>query len=79
MIDTGVYRVVRHPMYAGAVVQFVGMPLWLESYAAAMLASVPISALVPRIVIEERFLNRELTGYDAYKQRVRYRLIPFLW
>jgi protein-S-isoprenylcysteine O-methyltransferase Ste14 len=79
VIDTGVYGVVRHPMYAGAVLLLVGMPLWLESYAAAMLASVPIGTLVLRILVEEQFLRRELKGYDAYTERVRYRLIPFLW
>jgi protein-S-isoprenylcysteine O-methyltransferase Ste14 len=79
VIDTGVYGVVRHPMYAGAVLLLVGMPLWLESYAAAILASVPIGTLVLRILVEEQFLRRELAGYDAYTRRVRYRLIPFLW
>jgi len=79
VIDSGVYRVVRHPMYAGAVPLLVGLPLWLESCAAALLASVPIAALVLRIIIEERFLKRELTGYNAYTERVRYRLVPFLW
>jgi protein-S-isoprenylcysteine O-methyltransferase Ste14 len=79
VIDSGVYGVVRHPMYAGAVLLLVGMPLWLESYAAAMLASVPIATLAVRILVEERFLRRELAGYDAYTQRVRYRLIPFVW
>jgi protein-S-isoprenylcysteine O-methyltransferase Ste14 len=79
VIDSGVYGVVRHPMYAGAVLLLVGMPLWLESYAAAMLASFPIGTLAVRILVEERFLRRELAGYDAYTQRVRYRLIPFVW
>jgi protein-S-isoprenylcysteine O-methyltransferase Ste14 len=79
VIDRGVYSVVRHPMYAGAIPLLVGMPLWLESYAGALLASVPIGIIVVRILIEERFLRRELKGYDAYMQRVRYRLIPFLW
>jgi protein-S-isoprenylcysteine O-methyltransferase Ste14 len=79
VIDTGVYSAVRHPMYAGAVPLLVGMPLWLESYAAAILAIVPIGTLVVRILIEEQFLRRELKGYDAYTTRVRYRLIPFLW
>ena len=55
------------------------MPLWLESYAAALLASVPIGTLVVRIVVEEQFLRRELAGYDAYTERVRYRLIPYVW
>jgi protein-S-isoprenylcysteine O-methyltransferase Ste14 len=79
VIDSGVYSVVRHPMYAGAVLLLIGMPLWLESYAAVLLASVPIGILVLRIGIEEEFLRRELEGYDSYTQRVRYRLIPFLW
>jgi protein-S-isoprenylcysteine O-methyltransferase Ste14 len=79
VIDSGVYGVVRHPMYAGAVLLLVGMPLWLESYAAAMLASFPIGTIAVRILVEERFLRRELAGYDAYTQRVRYRLIPFVW
>jgi protein-S-isoprenylcysteine O-methyltransferase Ste14 len=79
VIDSGVYSVVRHPMYAGAVPFFVGMPLWLESYPAAILASVPIGTLVVRILVEEQFLKRELPGYNAYMERVRYRLIPFLW
>jgi protein-S-isoprenylcysteine O-methyltransferase Ste14 len=79
VIDTGVYGRVRHPMYAGAVLLLVGMPLWLESYAAALLASVPIGTLALRILVEERYLRRELQGYVAYTARVRYRLIPFLW
>ena len=79
VIESGVYGVVRHPMYAGAVPLLVGMPLWLESYAAALLASVPIGILVVRIVVEEQFLRRALAGYNAYTERVRYRLIPFVW
>jgi protein-S-isoprenylcysteine O-methyltransferase Ste14 len=78
-IDTGVYGIVRHPMYAGSVLMWVGIPLWLESYPAALLASVPIAIIALRILFEERFLRRELKGYDAYTQRVRYRLLPFLW
>ena len=79
VIDTGVYRLVRHPMYTGTALLLVGMPLWLESYAAGLLASLPIELLAVRIVIEERFLKRKLKGYDAYMGRVRYRLIPLLW
>jgi protein-S-isoprenylcysteine O-methyltransferase Ste14 len=55
------------------------MPLWLESYAAALLASIPIGTLVVRILVEELFLRRALAGYNAYTERVRYRLIPFVW
>ncbi len=79
VIDSGIYSVVRHPMYAGALPLLIGMPLWLESYAAAMLAIIPIGTLVLRILFEERFLRLELAGYEAYTERVRYRLIPFLW
>ncbi len=79
VIDSGVYGVVRHPMYTGAVPLLVGMPLWLESYAAAIRASVPIGTLVVRILVEEQFLRRELAGYDAYRERVRYRLISCVW
>jgi protein-S-isoprenylcysteine O-methyltransferase Ste14 len=79
VIDSGVYRIVRHPMYAGAIPWLVGMTLWLESYAAALLASVPIGLLVVRILVEEQFLKRELPGYEAYMQRVPYRLVPFVW
>ena len=79
VIDSGLYAMVRHPMYAGAIPLLVGMALWLESYAAALLAAVPVGMLVFRIRIEEEFLKRELKGYEEYTKRVRYRLIPFLW
>jgi protein-S-isoprenylcysteine O-methyltransferase Ste14 len=79
VIDTGVYAVVRHPMYAGFVPMVVGPALWLESYFAALVAIVPIAVLAVRSVFEERFLKRELKGYDAYTERVPYRLIPFVW
>jgi protein-S-isoprenylcysteine O-methyltransferase Ste14 len=79
VIDTGVYGIVRHPMYAGAVLLTIGMPLWLESYAAALLAILPIALLVVRILFEEQFLRAELKGYDAYTEKIRFRLLPYLW
>ncbi|HEU5247015.1 MAG TPA: isoprenylcysteine carboxylmethyltransferase family protein [Candidatus Udaeobacter sp.] len=79
VIDAGIYAVVRHPMYAGFAPMAVGPALWLESYTAALLAIVPISVLAVRSVFEERFLERELKGYEAYTEKVRYRLIPFVW
>jgi protein-S-isoprenylcysteine O-methyltransferase Ste14 len=79
VINTGVYAIVRHPMYTGFVPMVVGPALWLESYTAALLAIVPIAVMAVRSVFEERFLKRELSGYDAYMERVRYRLIPFVW
>lgn len=79
VVDSGVYGVVRHPMYAGATLLLVGTPLWLQSYAATGLAIVPIGVLLLRIWVEERFLRQHLAGYDAYAERVRFRLIPFVW
>ena len=66
-------------MYAGFAPFAVGPALWLESYTAALLAIVPIAVLAVRSVSEERFLKRELKGYEAYTEKVRYRLIPFVW
>jgi protein-S-isoprenylcysteine O-methyltransferase Ste14 len=66
-------------MYAGFIPMVVGPALWLGSYAAALLAIVPIAVLAVRSVFEEQFLKRELTGYEAYTEKVRYRLIPFVW
>jgi protein-S-isoprenylcysteine O-methyltransferase Ste14 len=79
VIDTGIYAVVRHPMYAGFVPMVVGPALWLGSYTAALLAIVPIAVLAVRSVFEERFLKQELKDYDTYTEKVRYRLIPFVW
>jgi protein-S-isoprenylcysteine O-methyltransferase Ste14 len=77
--DRGLYAVVRHPMYAGAIPWMLGIPLWLGSYAGMAAFAAPIVVLAVRIGIEERFLARELEGYEAYRRRVRYRLIPLLW
>jgi protein-S-isoprenylcysteine O-methyltransferase Ste14 len=77
--DTGVYTIVRHPFYAATPFVLVGLSLWLESYAAALLAVLPIALVVIRLTLEERFLRRELPGYGAYAERVRHRLIPGIW
>ena len=79
VVDTGVYSIVRHPMYLGIFVFNIGIALWLESYAGALLAIGPIGLLAVRILFEERFLRRELPGYDAYTEKVRYRLVPHVW
>lgn len=79
VIDAGIYATVRHPMYAGFIPMAIGPALWLGSYPAALLAIVPIGLLAVRSVFEERFLKRELKGYAAYTQNVRYRLIPLIW
>lgn len=79
LVSTGLYGVVRHPMYAGALVMLAGTPPALDSYwgLVPMLATIPILAV--RIVDEERMLVTELAGYDAYARRVRYRLLPRVW
>ncbi len=79
VVDTGVYAIVRHPMYAGLALYNIGLALWLESYAAALIALVPLASLAVRIIFEERFLKNALPGYDAYTQKVRYRVVPFVW
>lgn len=79
VITTGPYALVRHPMYAGAMVMLVGMPIALGSWwgLLALLAMTP--ALIWRLLDEERFLARDLPGYAEYQQQVRYRLIPLVW
>jgi protein-S-isoprenylcysteine O-methyltransferase Ste14 len=79
VVQTGPYRVVRHPMYAGALPLMTGMPLWLGSIAGVLLAAVPLTFIVLRLLIEERVLRRELPGYEAYTRKVRWRLVPFVW
>jgi protein-S-isoprenylcysteine O-methyltransferase Ste14 len=78
-IDTGAYGVVRHPMYAGALLYLVGLPLLLDSWGGLMLTPMLILALAWRIVREERTLRAELPGYNEYAARVHYRLIPHVW
>jgi len=79
VVDTGLYGLVRHPMYLATLLLFLSMPLILGSvYAfAVMLGYLPI--LAARIRGEEALLERELAGYREYKKRVRYRLIPHIW
>ena len=77
--DRGVYAVVRHPFYAATPLVFLGLCLWLGSFAAALCIAVPIAFIVARLVHEERFLRRELPGYSQYAERVQYRLIPGIW
>jgi protein-S-isoprenylcysteine O-methyltransferase Ste14 len=77
--DSGVYAVVRHPFYAADPLILIGLGLWLESYVAALSALVPVALVVTRLRLEERFLRRELPGYEVYMTRVPYRLIPGIW
>ena len=79
VIDTGLYGIVRHPMYAVTLLLFLSMPLVLGSvYAFIVFLAYPF-IIAKRIKGEEEFLEKELAGYLEYKQKVKYRLIPFIW
>jgi protein-S-isoprenylcysteine O-methyltransferase Ste14 len=79
VIDRGPYAVVRHPMYAAAMLYLAGMPLLLGSWYGLLIVPLMITGMAPRAVCEERLLKRELSGYADYMTRVRYRLIPGVW
>ena len=79
VVSTGLYRVVRHPMYAGTLVMTVGLPLALGSWWG-LLVIVPVAVvLVLRILDEERLLERDLEGYRDYERMTRFRLVPRVW
>ena len=79
VIDTGVYGFVRHPMYLGGSLVFVGGALLLGSVCGLLLALAMIGLLILRIFGEEKLLAHDLEGYPAYTQKVRYRLVPHVW
>ena len=79
VIDTGLYSIVRHPMYSVTLLLFLSMPLVLGSvYAFLIFLAYPF-IIAKRIKHEEEFLEKELNGYREYKQKVKYCLIPFIW
>ena len=79
VIDTGLYSIVRHPMYSVTLILFLTMPIVLGSvYSFLIFLSYPF-IIAKRIKDEEKFLEKELDGYREYKQKVKYRLIPFIW
>lgn len=79
VISTGLYAVVRHPMYTASTVMFLSLPLILGSwYALIPFALYPV-IMVVRIHGEEKLLTAELSGYEDYKREVKYRMIPFVW
>ncbi len=79
VVDSGLYGVVRHPMYSATLFLFLAMPLILGSVYAFLIFLLYPFIIVKRILSEEAFLERELIGYREYKQKVKYRLIPFIW
>ena len=79
VITTGPYRVVRHPMYAGAILLLVLSPLALGSWVGLPFSLPLILVVAARLLEEEKFLRANLGGYEEYRQKVRYRLIPLIW
>jgi protein-S-isoprenylcysteine O-methyltransferase Ste14 len=79
VISTGPYALVRHPMYIGALVMLVGVPLALSSWWG-LLAIIPMTTvLIFRLLDEEKFLAKNLAGYSDYQSKVRYHLFPLIW
>lgn len=79
VIDTGLYGIVRHPMYSATVLMFLAVPLVLGSPISFLIFLIYPFMLVKRIRNEEEVLARELPGYTVYKQKVKYRMIPLIW
>lgn len=79
VVDTGLYGIVRHPMYMATILLFLMMPLVLGSWYALIVFAFYPAIIIVRLKDEEKLLTRELPGYAAYKQKVRYRILPFLW
>lgn len=79
LVSTGLYGVVRHPMYFGNVVLMIGIPLALGSYWGLLFVIPGLAVLTTRILDEEKVLTQQLAGYRDYAQRVHYRLVPYVW
>jgi protein-S-isoprenylcysteine O-methyltransferase Ste14 len=79
VISTGLYRLVRHPMYLGALILFLATPLALGSYWTLLLVPLLFAVLAARLLDEERFLLANLPGYAAYCGKVRHHLLPYVW
>lgn len=79
VIDTGLYGIVRHPMYSATILLFLAMPLILGSIFAFLVFLIYPFIIAFRIKYEEEFLEKELEGYKEYKQKVKWRMIPFIW
>jgi protein-S-isoprenylcysteine O-methyltransferase Ste14 len=79
VISTGPYAVVRHPMYAGVLLMITGIPIALDAWWGLAIIVVATPALIWRIIYEEKLLKKDLPGYVEYTQKVRYRLVPYLW
>lgn len=79
VIDTGLYGIIRHPMYSATLIMFLSMPIILGSLLSLLIFLAYPFIIIKRLKNEEEFLEKELEGYDDYKKKVKYRLIPFVW
>ena len=79
VVSTGLYGIVRHPMYTATIAMFLAMPLVMGSWWAFLVMIPYVLAIVTRIKDEETLLTKELEGYQEYKEKVRWRLIPYIW
>lgn len=79
VVDTGLYGIVRHPMYMATILLFLMIPVVLGSWYALMVFAFYPAIIILRLRDEEALLSRELPGYTAYQQKVKYRIIPFIW
>jgi protein-S-isoprenylcysteine O-methyltransferase Ste14 len=79
VVSTGPYAIVRHPMYMGAILVFIGMPLALGSWWGLLFVPLFVAGFAWRLLNEEKFLRENLTGYAEYMHKIRYRLVPYIW
>jgi protein-S-isoprenylcysteine O-methyltransferase Ste14 len=79
VVSTGLYGLVRHPMYVGTLIMMIGTPLALDSYWGLLAIVLALPVLAARIEDEEKMLRQELDGYDEYTHKVHYRLVPGVW
>ncbi len=79
VVDTGLYGIIRHPMYAATLLLFISIPVVLGSWWSLLCFLPYVPVIIVRILNEEKVLSAELEGYKEYKRRVKFRLIPFIW
>ena len=79
VVSTGLYGIVRHPMYTATILMFLAMPLVMGSWWAFLVMVPYVIAIVTRIKDEEILLTKELEGYQEYKEKVRWKLMPYIW
>ena len=79
VVSTGLYGIVRHPMYTATILMFLAMPLVMGSWWAFLVMIPYVLAIVTRIKDEEMLLTKELEGFQEYKEKVRWKLIPYIW